>query len=469
MNTTTSSALEQPEIIKKLYSCERCRPGFVVSALGAATGTSPEMAALAAAALLGGIAGGDAGVLGPTDNMVSPRFNLLIVGREDAGWQRLQQLLLAPIEALQSRLRDMSRAVTPNHLDAIDNRPNSRNITAEIHTAVGREFDSARPLSLAHLRASTALRFPSFLLNSPAPDAFNKGIAEILDHQLSLVYPSGRLFEEIGRKFPSRQWLDMLGRIVNALEGHDDFFDRPHPNEGYGRLATLKATLMMTCSHSLAVQAMGSTNREVQRLMQQSLVVRPNFCKPHTISNRETLRGGYKLYTDVAAEVLSSRRVGAGAQFKVVAADYELLMEYTSFLQSVVPSGVGLPTSDWVLDLPWKLAWTLMSLENRSTPGDSCIPYAIHVANRALNEHATFSREEGKKLKLQEDEHFRRLLLDKLARLGPCPLRELMRTFRVQRKAIYGPVLDDLVSDGLVVQKENCYALALPAEAKEVT
>ena len=267
---------------------------------------------------------------------------------------------------------------------------------------------------------------------------------------------------------PSRQWLDLLGRIVNALEGHDDFFDRLHANEGYGRLASLKATLMMTCSHGQAVQAMGASNPEVQRLMQQCLVVRPNFCKPDPITDREYLRGGYGRYTDVASNVLSSRRVGGGAQFKVNAADYELLLEYTSYMQSVLPRGVGLPKCDWVLDLPWKLAWALMSLEGRRNPGDSCIPYAIHVANEVLIEHAAFCREEGRKLKLQQEENVRRVVLEKLARLGPCQLRQLMRTFRVQRKALYAPVLDGLISDGLVVRKENCYALAVPAEAKEV-
>lgn len=460
---------EQPEILKKLYACGRCRPGFAVLALGAATGTSPEMATLAAASLLGGIAGIEASVLGPADNPISPRFNLIVVGRDDAGWQRLQRLVLAPIESLQASLREMSHAVKPDRLDSLKNKPGSTDRTAEIHSAVGREFDNHQPFSLTQdLRASTALKLPSVLLNSPAPDAFTRGIAEILDQQVSLVYPTGRLFEELGRMIPSRQWLELLGRIVNAIEGHDDFFDRLQPSEGYGRLASLKATLMMTCSHGQAVQAMGATNPEVQRLMQQCLIVRPTFRKPHLISDREYLRGGYARYTDVAAEVLSSRRVGAGAQFKVVAADYELLMEYTSYLQSILPRGVGLPKCDWVLDLPWKIAWAMMSLEGRSTPGDFCIPYAIHVANQVLLEHAAFSREESKKLKLQEEESARRVLLEKLARIGPCRLRQLMRTFRVQRKALYGPVLDGLISDGLVVQKENCFELAPPAEAKEV-
>jgi len=274
--------------------------------------------------------------------------------------------------------------------------------------------------------------------------------------------------DQIGAPTPAALIADVTAQIVNALEGHDDFFDRLHPNEGYGRLATLKATLMMTCSHGQAVQAMGASNPEVQRLMQHCLVVRPNFCKPHPISDREYLRGGYGRYTDVAADVLSSRRVGAGAQFKVVAADYELLMEYTSYVQSILPRVEGLPKCDWVLDFPWKLAWALMSLEGRRNPGDSCIPYAIHVAHQALLEHAAFSREEGKKLKQQEEESARRVLLDKLARIGPCPFRRLVRTFRVQRKALYAPVLDGLISDGLVVRKENRYALAVPAEAKEV-
>jgi len=465
MNTTTP--IDQPEIIKKLYASGRCRAGIAVASLGAATGTSAELATLAAASLLGGIAGGDACVFGPADNPVSPRFNLLVVGREDPGWLRLQRLLLAPIESLQSSLREMSRAVKPDRLDAVDNKPNSRDRTAEIHAAVGHEFDNSQPFSLTQdLRASTAIRLPSVLLKSPTPDVFNRGIAEILDQQVTLAFPAGRLFEELGRMIPSRQWLDLLGKIVNALEGHDDFFDRLHPNEGYGRLAALKATLMMTCSHGQAVQAMGASNPEIQRLMQQSLVVRPTFGKPHPISDREFLRGGYKLYTDAAADVLSSRRVGAGAQFKVNAADYELLMEYTSYMQSVLPREGGLPKCDWVLDLPWKLAWALMSLEGRRNPGDSCIPYAIHVADRVLLEHAAFSREEGKKLKQQEEQSARHALLDKLARLGPCPLRKLVRTFRVQRKALYAPVLDGLISDGLVVQKENCYALTERAGRK---
>ncbi len=465
MNTTTPT--DHPEILKQLYASGRCRPGFVVSNLGAATGTSPELATLAAASLLGGIAGPETAILGSADNPISPAFNLIVVGHDDAGWQRLQRLLLAPIESLQSRLREMSRAVKPDRLLAAADGRGFKDETAVLFSAVGREFNDDLPSTLTqNLRASRALRLPSVLLTSPDPDTFIKGIAEILDRQVSLVYPTGRLFEELGRMSPSRAWLDLLGKIVNALDGHDDHFDKIHPNEGYGRLAIFKATLMMTCSHSQVVQAMGGTNPDVQRLMQQILVVRPSFRQPDPISDREQLRGGFGRYTHVAGEMLSSRRGREGFQFKVKKPDYELLMEYTSYLQSTLPRLVGVPNCDWVLDLPWKLAWTMMSLEGLKT-GDCCVPYAIHVANCVIGEHATFSREEGRKLKLQAEESARRVLLGKLEKLGPCTFRELSRTFRIQRKAIYEPVLEGLVSDGLVVLKENCYTLTNQPGPKE--
>ena len=438
--------------------------------LAASTGTSPESAALSSAALLGGIAGPDAHILGPADNPVGPNFNLLVTGGEDASWQRLQQLILGPVESLQARLRVMSRAVHPERVAEIENRRGAKNITQELHAAVGREFpDNGLPLGpLDGLRANVALRQPSVLLSSPSPEIFKQGVEEVLDRHVLITYTAGLLFEELARLAPSRQWLDLLKTIVAALDGHDDRFERTHTNEGYGRLAALRATLLMTCKESQAVQAMGSSNSEVQRLLSQCLVLRPRFGTPAVSESREYLRGGFGAYTAAATDVLSSRRSGDGVQFKVTDADYELLVGYTAYLQSVLPKVQSLPQQAWALDLPWKISWAMMVLKGKMEPGDWCVPYAIHVAHTALLEHSAFSRQEHKKLQDREEERARLVMLNKLAKLGPCQLRQLLRTFKVQRKALYEPVLDGLISEGLIVREGSRYALAVPAEAKEV-
>jgi len=469
MNTTTTPPADHPEILKKLYGSGRCRAGFAVKSLASATGSSPELAGLAVAGLLGGIAGPDGHILGPADNQISPDVNVIVAGAEDAAWRRLQELILKPVESLQSRLREMGRAVDPVRVAELEHMRESKDATIKLHGIAGQELSKPLPFGpLDNTRGRIALRLSSVLLRSPSPEVFRKGVEEILDRHATIVYPDSRIFAELSRLAPPRQWQELLKLIVDALEGHDERFDRIDANEGFGRLAALKAVLLLTCSEAQAAQAMGSTNPELRRLMQQSLVVRPGYCKPLPRANREYLRGGYSAYTDAVTSVLASRRSGKGMQFKVSDEDYQLLTEYTGYMESLLPTCTTLPQRAWVSDLAWKISWAMMAVKGMAEPGGWCVPYGIHVAHSAICEHTAFCAQEQKKQHALQDESARRLMLNRIERLGPCHWRVLARTLRVQRRELFAPVLEGLVSEGLVVCEDDRYALAAPAKAKEV-
>lgn len=171
------------EIMKKIYAGGRCGPGWAVIALASATSCSAEMSALAVAAVLGGIAGPDAHILGPADNPISPAFNTFVAGSDNSAFLNLQMLVLEPVQALLSRLRQMSQIVEPDHL-LIQRKPLQKpNQTEELLKIVGKEINTKGfQLGPLHdVRASQALGQPSILRNSPAPEVFRTGIEKILN------------------------------------------------------------------------------------------------------------------------------------------------------------------------------------------------------------------------------------------------------------------------------------------------
>jgi hypothetical protein len=144
-------------------------------------------------------------------------------------------------------------------------------------------------------------------------------------------------------------------------------------------------------------------------------------------------------------------------------ADYELLVGFTDHVQSELPLCKSMPQHSWVVDLPWKLSWAMMTFQQSNEP-DWCVPYAIHVAHLILAEHSKFRRQEQELKNRRDEERTRLTLLKKIERLGPCPLRQLLRTFSVQRKELYTPVLDALISDGLILCDSGQYMLAAPTK-----
>ena len=115
-------------------------------------------------------------------------------------------------------------------------------------------------------------------------------------------------------------------------------------------------------------------------------------------------------------------------------------------LETVAPTHK--PYGRGLANLPAALYFDLRSLlpadETRDLVGLSC-----ELAHRVMRGH----------LDLLEAWHHasdhaglverRDVMVRKLERLAPCPLRELVRTYPVQRRSLHEPVLESLVHDGI--------------------
>ena len=454
----TKSTLETPEVLKRIYD-QKLVPGSAIAGLAAGTGTSYTLAGLAISSTLGGLAGPSAFVEGPLGEPVHPGLNLLVAGH-DPQWHRLQRVVLGAVERLQRQLREIGQTSTQDSVTKKPFEDGNRNLGREIRESFDKHLFEDSPVGsiLDHARPDVALRLPSLVMNSPTPETFAKGVEEILDREVAVYYPHGSLFEELNKFSPSRRWHQFLGQLVQAMEGSDASFQPICENSGFGSLAALRASLFMTCDGAHIRAALASNNSDVQRLLRQCLIIRPNRWSTAPSIRPLELKGGYATYRDAVRNVIADRRCGQSFQFTVDAAGYDILRQYDDYLHSKASTG-DLPGHPWVMDLHWKIMWSMKMLYRRSADNASA-GMAIHLAHCAVKEHLALVSEERQKHETQAAEKARQIMLTKLRELGDITVRELLRTYNSQRKELHLPILDTLIQEGLVTQTGNLIALA---------
>jgi hypothetical protein len=459
--STTADDRDLPDVLKKVYSAN-CRPGAAILSLASASGMGVEDAALAATALLGGIGGTLSAIAGPADNRIIPGFNLVVAGVDDPGWGRLLQMLLEPIADGQRLIRNIGRAAIPQRLATAPDANSKEDRTAKLLEMGDHDLwrlKSASKEVMKELRGAQTLRLTSLVLSSPAPDVFERGLEELLDRQALVTYPTGRLLDEVLRVAPNRRWLELLTMINAALDGQDVPFKSTHADEGCGRLAQLEATLFVACSTSTASHFLRSTQPDIETLRSNCLVVPSRLGDPRPRCDRQYMCTGYERYCETVSEIFGARRSGKSKSYRPNDFEYALLREYSEFIEPDLRQCVTVPRRGWLLDLPSKVVWALTQLNSHGDYPNSIVPFAIHVAHTAVMKSHGFIEAERSKFQALEIERRQKAVLERMAQLGQCRLRELVRTFRYQRKEHFLPLLEDLELKGEIVRIGDLYAL----------
>lgn len=462
-STTAAPAPFVPDIIGDIFQNEIQVPAIIAS-LASASGTSPQLAALGVAAILGSIAGPKALIEGECGDAVRPHFNLITFGGDNPAWLRLQRMLLEPVQLAQGLFREISAAADPTERAISGNLGMER--TQLLRGIAGKtveKIDAEAPRGLSEFYERRNFQQPTFLLSSPSPSIWKRALPDLMDRHVAVFYPDARILEKVIAARTCREWLPFLDSLLDAMGGADGDF----PGQGFGRISTLSAALFLTGGKHYATSVFTSKIPEMSRLLGQCLLLDGDIGTQRVAKyDRHALKQFHLEFRTAVHTVLSRRRSGGETCAPVDDQAVDLLLQYSRALQSKLAADDVLPKVDWVVDLPWKLAWGMLAAKHSGDSTATCVRFAIITADAALAHFAQFLRTCRAQAHEDEMQLRRQVMLGRISRMGPCAFRDLARTYRRQSKAFLGPVIEALVADGLVERKENLYAIRDAGDAR---
>lgn len=429
-------------------------PSWVIASIAHTAGIGSVEAALGMASLLGGVAGPGASILGPVGEYIHPGLNLIVAGSDSPGWNRAQDLLLAPLAASQRMFRDLSHSASLERLDWHQHGYRKRGETDAIVEAcksgILNDFDMVTR-SVPSDRHFASLRHPSFLLHSPNPGQFSQAMDEVLDHCALIVYPEGQLLSELTRKRPSKKWQALAAQIAATTSGTDQVFN-PEETQGPGRIDTATAHLFMTCSHAELREALVSDHPNLQRLLRSAVTIDVAAADGPESVDQEALRYGYRAFYESVKRILNARRISTGLKWgakdqTAVPALHALEMEIQDWVARL-PDNIQ-PFFREAQFLPHRLLWTVACTLGRSETRNSAMPFICHVTQVTLERQAGLLTELMGTAEQSEHERARLVMLRKLEQ-RPRIFRDLLRTYSVQRSDVHQPILNELVHEGLI-------------------
>ena len=290
-----------------------CTPGFTIGSLAVASGTNFVDAALGVATVLGGIAGPMAGIDGPAGDLIHPGLNLVATGRDHAAWRRLEELLLAPVDACQKMMRDLSHAAGPDRLDHLQfAQVNDNTQTVADRSKAGLFRQPGAPAGYVdNHRHLAVLRTPSFALRAPDSETLAKAVPEVMDGHALVVYED--LFNTVLAKATGKEKSPLGPLLAAAVIGRDEFAGRDK-RVGPGSLGAVRANLLVTTTRDQVGEALGADNEAVQTIMRNCIVLDPSTPKAGAEVNLQNVRWGYQAYDKTLKAVLDARRCGEGFQ-----------------------------------------------------------------------------------------------------------------------------------------------------------
>ena len=202
-------------------------PGVAISALAVATGVHRFDIALGLAAVLGAIAGPDAGPKSALGDLIDPAFHLVAAADHSASWHRLEDLLFEPVAACQRRLREISRLTSAARLD---HHQFSRfaDHTDEIIEFTKPQIygDPGIPTPPVYPgQHVAAFRTPTFYLRAPDETTWAKAQPEIL-HSQALVRVDGSILAPARVNRSTTGSAPRTNELVAAATGCDRFVER---------------------------------------------------------------------------------------------------------------------------------------------------------------------------------------------------------------------------------------------------
>jgi len=424
-------------------------------------------AAIGLAAFLSGIAGPKAAILGPAGEYIHPGINLLMAAPGSPQWRRLEELLSEPIRCCQRMFREVSWETSSERLDALQFSWASEGRTNEVVERLKAGPFGEQSGAPSHVRADrpfTALRQPTFVLQSPEAETFHKALAETLDCSPLLLYPEAKAIfsthQSSGIKRRGKEaghpQAPLAQLVAAALGGEDRLFEKAHAKAGPGSIDTVRAHLVGTCSRMQLQEALaqGEQTGSLGRILEHCLLLSASADEtPQCKTSLENVRYGYSLYYDAIKSVLHTRRSGGGVVFSPNAQQHTALHNLTLELCEWVnrlPNALR-PFFGHVLTLHYRLLWAFLMMVFREEGEEWLIPFTIQTTRAVIEKEKALLEEIFTGAEQAAFARAQLVMLHKLA-ARPLLLRELLRSYSRQRRDLHEPVLETLLAEELVLR-----------------
>lgn len=453
-----------------------------VDTIASACGLSPESTGLIMAAIIGGLNRRKPGHVPGILDGVPAGPNVLLVGAdENPRVRRLLSMLLQPLTSAQGILREAAGNCRRDTLDLLRFGPESgedaSDPTRDLLNRIKQGPFSEDLLGLGGWGAGgssgrelIAANRPSVYLANAEADTLLAGLEEALDGQLLVFDEHGDLFHLLAA--PSRGDRGKADRIRALIgqQGSDVPLRHPHPRRGPGSLEVRQLNMVSSISRQRIVSLLEHKGSRLRTVLEQFLVMdaRAGVPAPSAPPSFKELSDALHWWTDAVSSVYSARIFGRGTgpappeniadHLMLVTADFHQVLGEKSNESHVSRGNL------WALPLQLYLALAVVSRTGAN--GEAAVlPNLDRLCARALEKHVNALARLQDEATGNELTRRRESILRAIGRHGPCTFRIMVRTFSVQRKDLYEPLVCELIEEGEVIEMDDGL-LALPAAGK---
>lgn len=471
-NTTDSSP--SPQRIR--YHDPDWKVAPTVDDIASACGVSPDLSGLIMTSVIGGLNRRDRAAFRNIVGSIPTGPSLLIIGADrNPRLRRLLSMLLQPLTMKQDLFRDSVGACRKDRLDLLQFGPgldgNSIDPTFQILERIkeGPFSDDSLGLGMGwnENRELVAANRPTIFLSNPTPDTLLTGLEEATDGQLLVTDEQGDLFQLLAA--PSRANRPKIDRIKALLGqyGADDTFEKANLRQGPGTLENRRLSMISLVSREQLISLVRQKNDGLSCLLRRFFVVDAEAFRTDSIPlpTSRNLSAALNSWERALASTYHSRLFGknAGPVPPEDISDHlmHVMADYQNALDGM-DNECHFPLGHlWAV--PLQLYSALAVVSRTGTNGQAhVLPMLDGLSQRIAKGHLSALTRLQDEVAGNEVLHRREAILRAIGRHGPCSFRVIIRTFSVQRKDLYEPLVCELIEEGEVVETDDGM-LALPA------
>lgn len=440
-----------------------------VDDIASACGVSPDLAGLLMATIIGGLNRRNRAAFKNIVGSIPIGPNLLIVGADRTPrLRRLLSMLLQPLTMRQDILRESVASCRKERLGQLQSGPtiggDFGDQTQQILDRIkeGPFSDDSLGLGMGwHMnRELVAVNRPSIFLSNPTPDTVLAGLEEAIDGQLLVTDDQGDLFQLLAA--PSRANRTEIDRIKALLGQHgaDDTFEKSDLRRGPGTLENRRLSMISLVSREQLISLIRQKNDGLSCLLRRFLIVDAEALQadPVPLPTSKNLSAALNRWERAIASTYHSRLFGksAGPVPPEDISDHLLhvMTDYQNVLDGM-ENECRFPLGHlWAI--PLQLYSALAVVSRTGTNGQALVlPMLDGLSQRIAKGHLSALTRLQDEVAGNEVLHRREAILRAIRRHGPCSFRVVIRTFSVQRKDLYEPLIVELIEEGEVVETDD--------------
>ena len=450
-------------------------PSTVIPTLASAMRVRPETCLGYAASILGGVAGPVAGLNGPFSERHQSGLSMVVATDGHSSRRKLlETTFLEPLLRFSDLSRLASKSCHPGVLSSYDaelkqcSHPSLRSELAQgliaqtkalVDEQQQHDFADSIGQAAQYRRRLSQLQQPSLVLCSPCPNELQSLMDDVLDGHALVVDPTGLLIEKsLPRGKTGAPWRGMLNEINKGQGyGFDRLVDRT-AEDGPGIAQRTRTPFLLSTDWKHLTQAM--MDQDLNKTIGYSLIIRPSAHQQHEDQiNWDHVKSAAKQYRAALKSIILARRNGCGIVYQISSPEPGFLERLDAFHARLDGLGSDIaPFCRSLYRLPYELLWAQLVLVGKHLPKECHNSFHIPVMDAAdylLDEHISALRLGLEEESLRTNEKRLADLYQRIHSKGPCTFRDVLRSFRVQRKSEHEPYLHQLLDLGAVRYRDN--------------